>query len=33
VLAGVCAHNLGLSDNQLARVFPGFDGAPMNLAA
>ena len=33
VLAGVCAHNLGLSDNQLARVFPGFDGTPLNLAA
>ena len=25
VLAGVCAHNLGLSDNKLASVFPGFD--------
>ena len=32
VLAGVCAHNLGLSDNKLAAVFPGFDGAPLNLA-
>ena len=33
VLAGVCAHNLGLSDSQLGRVFPGFDGTPLNLAA
>ena len=33
VLAGVCAHNLGLSDKQLASVFPGFDGTPLNLAA
>jgi uncharacterized protein (DUF1501 family) len=33
VLAGVCTYNLGLSDKQLARVFPGFDGAPLNLAA
>jgi len=33
VLAGVCAYNLGLSDKQLAGVFPGFDGAPLNLAA
>ena len=33
VLAGVCARNLGLSDNQLVRVFPGFEGAPLNLAA
>jgi uncharacterized protein (DUF1501 family) len=32
VLAGVCAHNLGLPDNRLAAVFPGFDGAPLNLA-
>ena len=32
VLAGVCAHNLGLPDQQLASVFPGFDGAPLNLA-
>ncbi len=32
VLAGVCAHNLGLSDNELAAVFPAFDAAPMNLA-
>ena len=32
VLAGVCAHNLGLADQQLASVFPGFDGAPLNLA-
>ena len=32
VLAGVCAHNLGLSDNKLAAVFPGFDAAPLNLA-
>ena len=33
VLAGVCAHNLGLSDQQLAGVFPGFDGRPLNIAA
>jgi uncharacterized protein (DUF1501 family) len=32
VLAGVCAYNLGLSDNKLAAVFPGFGGAPLNLA-
>jgi uncharacterized protein (DUF1501 family) len=32
VLAGVCAHNLGLPDNKLAAVFPRFDGAPLNLA-
>ena len=32
VLAGVCAHNLGLADNRLAEVFPGFDAAPLNLA-
>jgi uncharacterized protein (DUF1501 family) len=32
VLAGVCAHNLGLPDDKLARVFPGFDGMPMNLS-
>jgi uncharacterized protein (DUF1501 family) len=31
-LGGVCAHNLGLSDNKLVAVFPGFDGAPLNLA-
>jgi uncharacterized protein (DUF1501 family) len=33
VLAGVCAYNLGLSDRQLASVFPGFEGAPLNIAA
>jgi len=32
VLAGVCAHNLGLPDNKLASVFPGFDGVPLNLS-
>ena len=32
VLAGVCAYNLGLSDKQLASVFPGFEGAPLNIA-
>ena len=32
VLAGVCAHNLGLPDDKLARVFPGFDGTPLNLS-
>ena len=32
VLAGVCAYNLGLPDAKLAAVFPGFDGAPLNLA-
>jgi uncharacterized protein (DUF1501 family) len=32
VLAGVCAHNLGLADNKLASVFPAFEGAPLNLA-
>jgi len=33
VLAGVCAYNLGLPDKQLASVFPGFEGAPLNIAA
>ena len=32
VLAGVCAHNLGLPDRRLADVFPDFDGTPLNLA-
>jgi uncharacterized protein (DUF1501 family) len=32
VLAGVCAHNLGLPDGKLADVFPGFEGTPLNLA-
>jgi uncharacterized protein (DUF1501 family) len=32
VLAGICAHNLGLSDTKLAAVFPGFEAAPLNLA-
>ena len=32
VLAGVCAHNLGLPDARLASVFPNFDAAPLNLA-
>ena len=32
VLAGVCVHNLGLADHQLTQVFPGFEGAPLNLA-
>jgi uncharacterized protein (DUF1501 family) len=32
VLAGVCAHGLGLPDDRLAAVFPGFDGAPLNLS-
>ncbi len=32
VLAGVCAHNLGLSDNKLGAVFPGFDATPLNLS-
>ena len=32
VLAGVCMHNLGLADNKLATVFPGFDGAALNIA-
>jgi uncharacterized protein (DUF1501 family) len=32
VLAGVCMHNLGLPDHQLAAVFPGFDGPPLNIA-
>ncbi len=32
VLAGVCAHNLRLTDNKLAAIFPGFDGAPLNLS-
>ena len=32
VLAGICAYNLGLSDRQLATVFPGFEGTPLNLA-
>jgi uncharacterized protein (DUF1501 family) len=32
VFAGVCAYNLGLPDKQLASVFPGFDGTPLNIA-
>ena len=32
VLAGVCMNNLGLPDNKLATVFPGFDGPPLNIA-
>ena len=32
VLAGVCAHQLGLPDARLADVFPGFAGTPLNLA-
>ena len=32
VLAGVCMRNLGLPDNRLASVFPGFDGAPLDIA-
>ena len=32
VLAGVCVRNLGLPDNRLASVFPGFDGAPLDIA-
>jgi len=32
VLAGVCMRNLGLADNKLASVFPGFEGAPLNIA-
>ena len=32
VLAGVCAHNLGLPDRKLVDVFPGFNNAPLNLA-
>ena len=32
VLAGVCAHNLGLSDNKLGAVFPGFAATPLNLS-
>ena len=32
VLAGVCMRNLGLADNKLASVFPGFDGAPLDIA-
>ena len=32
VLAGVCAYNLGLADSRLAAVFPGFEGAPLNLS-
>ena len=32
VVAGICAHQLGLSDQRLAKVFPGFDGAAINLA-
>ena len=32
VLAGVCMNNLGLPDNRLAAVFPGFDGPPLNIA-
>jgi len=32
VLAGVCMNNLRLPDDRLAAVFPGFDGAPLNIA-
>jgi uncharacterized protein (DUF1501 family) len=32
VIAGVCMNNLGLPDNKLATVFPGFDGPPLNIA-
>jgi uncharacterized protein (DUF1501 family) len=32
VLAGVCMRNLGLPDNKLATVFPGFDSVPLNIA-
>jgi uncharacterized protein (DUF1501 family) len=32
VLAGICARQLGLQDQRLAKVFPGFDGTAMNLA-
>ena len=32
VLAGVCMRNLGLPDDRLATVFPGFDGAALNIA-
>ena len=31
VLAGVCTNGLRLPDNRLAAVFPGFDGAPLNI--
>jgi uncharacterized protein (DUF1501 family) len=31
VLAGVCAHHLGLPDARLAGVFPGFDGPMLNI--
>jgi uncharacterized protein (DUF1501 family) len=32
VLAGVCAHQLRLPDARLAAVFPGYDGAALNLS-
>jgi len=32
VLAGVCMNNLRLPDDRLAAVFPGFDGAALNIA-
>ena len=32
VLAGVCMRNLGLPDNKLATVFPGFDSVPLDIA-
>ena len=32
VLAGVCLNDLRLPDNQLAAVFPGFEGAALNIA-
>ncbi|HEY8973191.1 MAG TPA: DUF1501 domain-containing protein [Burkholderiaceae bacterium] len=32
VLAGVCMNNLRLPDDRLATVFPGFDGAALNIA-
>jgi uncharacterized protein (DUF1501 family) len=32
VLAGVCMNNLRLPDERLAAVFPGFDGAALNIA-
>ena len=32
VLAGVCMNNLRLPDDRLAAVFPGFEGAALNIA-
>jgi uncharacterized protein (DUF1501 family) len=32
VLAGVCINELRLADDRLAAVFPGFEGAALNIS-